>query len=112
MADEEVEISRGSSASSLMQNTLLIEALNAIEQHFRDAIENSALSRQDVREEAYHMLCAAKVFRKHLTHHIETGKMASVALAQREDNAERERKHMEWDGSPDGRAGSGYTQSS
>ncbi|GAF78987.1 unnamed protein product [marine sediment metagenome] len=112
MADEEVEISRGNSAASLLQNTLLIEALDSIEQHFREAIENSALSRSDVREEAYHMLCASKVFRKHLTHHIETGKMASVAFAQREDQETRERDHREWDGSPDGRTGSGYPQSS
>jgi signal transduction protein with GAF and PtsI domain len=112
MADEEVEISRGNSAASLMKNPLLIEALDEIEQHFRDSIENSALSRSDVREEAYHMLCAAKVFRKHLTHHIETGKMATLAFAQREEQEAREREHAEWDGSPDGRTGSGYTQSS
>jgi len=101
--DEDVEISRGKSAHQLLENPLLKEALDAIEQSFRDEIENSNLSQRDLREEAFRMLCAAKVFRKHLTRYIETGKMASMSKAQRHEQKQREQRLMEWDGSPDGR---------
>jgi signal transduction protein with GAF and PtsI domain len=104
MADEEVEIHRGHNARQLLENNLLNEALEKIEMHFTSKMVDSELSQSAVREEAYRMLCAVRMFNRHLTNIIETGKMATVAQAQREELSERERKLAEWDGSPD----SGY----
>lgn len=102
MADEEQEIVRGQEAKSLLTNRLLNEALEKIESHFNNKILYSELSQSSLREEAFRMLCACREFKKHLTHVLETGKMASTARAQRQDKEDRERRHSEWDGSPDG----------
>lgn len=100
--DESVEISRGKNALRLLENPLLVEALEAIESRFRNKYENTLLSQHDLREEAYRMLCAVKELRQHLTSFVTTGKMATVAQEQREEIELRERKLAEWDGSPDG----------
>lgn len=103
MASEEEEIAKGKRAHQLLENELFKEALDAIEQRFRDRIEFSKLSEQAVREESYRMLCAVKELRQHLTRFVETGKLASMAQLNREESARSENLMREWDGSPDGR---------
>ena len=104
--DEEVEISRGKDAYRLLENPLLKEVLETIRERYLDDIERSDLSRQDVREEAFRMLCAVRVIKNHLTSFVNTGKLASHAQLQRIEANARERRLSEWDGSPDGRTGS------
>lgn len=102
MSDEEQEIVRSNEANALLGNKLLNEALEAIAQRYRDDYENSQLSQRELREEAFRMLSTVKLFRQHLTHFVETGKMASVTRAQRQASERAERELSEWDGSPDG----------
>ena len=111
MADEEREIIRGNEAASLLGNSLLNEAFEAIDAHFMKKIKDSTLSQTELREEAFRMLCAQKEFRQHLTRFVTTGKMASETRAQRQDQEDRGRRLSEWDGSPDGYTGTGYTES-
>ena len=100
--DEGVEIARGNNAHRLLENPLLKEVLESIRQRYLDDIERSDLSRPDVREEAFRMLCAVRVFKNHLTSFVNTGKLASTAQATRMEAELRERRLAEWDGSPDG----------
>jgi hypothetical protein len=100
--DEDVEITRGQNAARLLENELLNEALNGIESFFEDAWKNSKLSQSNIREESYRMLCVSKDFRQHLTTFVTTGKLASVAKIEREEQEVKERNVSESDGSPDG----------
>jgi hypothetical protein len=103
--DETLEISRGQAAKKLLENPLLKEALETIKQRCRDKSEASLPSQPEVREAAYWLMCAAKEFEAHLTNFLNTGKLATSAQAQREDQSNRERYLAEWDGSPDGAPG-------
>jgi len=101
MADREVEMLRGRQARDLLQNDLLVEVLNTMESKFQDAWKNSALSQSDVREESYRMLKACELFRRQLTHIVETGKMAAITESDRQDRENLERRLAGWDGSAD-----------
>jgi hypothetical protein len=84
-------------------NELLNEALTSIEKKYMDGWLHSKPHAADVREKAYVMLHVLKEFKYHLTHIMETGKLASTAQEDRIGMQERERILTEWDGSPDGR---------
>jgi hypothetical protein len=102
MPNEDQEITRGNNAAALLGNPLLQEAFEAIKQRQRNAIENSQFSAAPLREAAYRMLCAVKEVETHLTTFVNTGKMAAVARAARDDAEDRERRIDAWDGSADG----------
>jgi DNA-binding TFAR19-related protein (PDSD5 family) len=102
--DEHLEITRGNDATLLLGNSLLNEALDAIEKRYENSWKSSGLSQIKLREEAFRMLCTVEEFRKHLTNFVNTGKLASVAQTDRIDQQIRERDLAEWDGSPDGPA--------
>jgi len=100
--DENLEIIRANEAKRLLENSLLNEALDAIEEKFEASWKDSKLTQVTLREEAFRMLSAVKEVRAHLTNFVNTGKLASAAKEQREEAAVRERNVSEWDGSPDG----------
>jgi hypothetical protein len=100
--DESVEISRGQEAKRILENPLLVEALEAVRERCRSLSERSLPSQKDVREGAYYLLAATNELERHLTSFATTGKLAAVAQDQREEQKLRERKLSEWDGSPDG----------
>jgi hypothetical protein len=108
--DQEAEIARGQQAQQLLENPLLVEALEAVEARYSDAWLNSTLSQAVLREEAYRMLAAVKELRTHLTRFAETGKLAAIARDTKRETDIKERKLRAWDGSPDGHTGSGDTQ--
>ena len=101
MADEDVEISRGQRAKRLLGEPLLVEALITIEEHFDTKWKNTDLSQVQIREEAFRMLCAIREFKTHLTRMVTTGKLATVAKADRQERDLTERRTAAWDGSPD-----------
>lgn len=103
--NEDAQIRRGKEAGRLLSNPLLNEALTAIKQRYRDEFETSQPSESTRREWAYVLLCAVKVVETHLTSYANTGKLASSEKVSREEQQTRERKLAEWDGSPDGSAG-------
>lgn len=101
--DEEQEIQRGKDAHRLLENPLLVEALEAIRSRCRQKSETSQPSQPQVREAAYWLLCATKELEAHLTSFMTTGKLASTAKDTRDEVVERERELNKWDGSADSR---------
>lgn len=100
--DESTEISRGKGAVRLMENTLLVEAFEAIESKYLKIWLDSRPTETTLREHAYLMLNSSKEFKMYLTNLINTGKMAATTQAQRTDQEQRERRVLESDGAPDG----------
>ena len=99
--DEELEISRGGRAKRLLEDPLLVEALEAIHERYTKAWRNTQLSQVTVREEAYRMLSAVDEFTAHLTRFVQTGKLATTAKETRVVSEDREQRLKDWDGSTD-----------
>lgn len=101
MPDLELEMLRGRKAKELMDNELLLEALATIELHWETVWKNSRPEDGKLREEAYRMHAASKLFRGQLTRVITTGKLAAKAESDRHDREKQERRLENWDGSAD-----------
>lgn len=100
--NEDAEITRGHQARQLLENPLLVEALEAITNRYERSWRDSALSQSVLREEAYRMLSAVEEFKVHLTRFVETGKLATIAKETREEQVKRERRVEASDGSGSG----------
>lgn len=100
--NEEVEIVRGKKAESLLDNPLLLEALEAIEKKYEDGWRKSQPSQLDVREKAFLMLHVVGEFKQYLTRLVQTGKMAGITRDAREEESAVQKRINEWDGSTDG----------
>lgn len=100
--DEEVEVLRGNQALQLLENPLLVEALEAIEKKYEDGWRNSQPSGVDKREKAYLMLHILSEFKQYLTRLVQTGKMAATARDARAEQSEVQQRINDWDGSTDG----------
>lgn len=79
----EYEAERGEQARRLLQDTLLTETLDAIEQEWTDAWQNSPARDVEGRELAWHMLKAAQKFRLQLQLTLDNGQHAQATLARR-----------------------------
>lgn len=99
--DEGVEIARGKHAVTILEDSLLIEALEAISMKYENAWVNSQPAQVEVREKAFLMLHVVKEFKGYLTRIIETGKLAGTAQLERIEMSERQQRIDAWDGSPD-----------
>ena len=82
--NEARDIARGNDATRLLQDTLLVESLNALEQSYINTWKQSRVNETDLREEAYRMYFAVLQFRVQLTRFISTGKLAAQTRALRE----------------------------
>lgn len=76
MSPEE-EIARAARAAAIIEDPLVVDALDAIRSAALHAWENSAPHDTEGRERAWHRLRAANEFRANLQSHVDTGKMAA-----------------------------------
>ena len=76
---------RGQISSSLLENELLQEALNAIEKEVIDCWEKCPAHDKDGKEALWQLFKTSKKFRNILTGYVETGKLATANLSQFEE---------------------------
>jgi len=75
--DAEWDIARAKEAQSLLENPILIRALETIESTWNEAWRNTAPIDREKREAAYQMLYMLQEFRTELRNVIEHGKIAA-----------------------------------
>lgn len=79
----EREIQRGERAAQLLQDELIVEALETIEREYTEQWKNSPVRDVEGREKLFLMVKTAKKFRMELESVMETGQLAKLSLAQR-----------------------------
>jgi hypothetical protein len=79
----ELEIQRGERAALLMQDELLVEALETIKREFTEQWKNSPVRDVEGREKLYQLVKTAERFEMELETVLNTGKLAKATLAQR-----------------------------
>ena len=79
----EREIQRGERAAQLLQDELIVEALETIEREYTEQGKNSPVRDVEGREKLFLMVKTAKKFRAELESVMETGQLAKLSLAQR-----------------------------
>jgi hypothetical protein len=79
----EYEIQNGERAAQLLQEPILVEALETIEQEYIDQWKNSPVRDHEAREKLWLMVKTAQKFRLELEQVMNTGKVARATLAQR-----------------------------
>lgn len=89
LAKRQQEQARGREARRLLEHPILVEAFTKLETACSSAWRNSKLGDAQAREKLYLMLSALAEVKAHLTHILETGKLADIDLAKFE--AEREK---------------------
>jgi signal transduction protein with GAF and PtsI domain len=95
MTDLRREVSRGVRARVIIEDEIVVEALDAIEAELRADWESSRPGDAAAREESYRMLRAAKAFRERLRKVIDDGSVAEAEIevherARRRKNGESE----------------------
>lgn len=80
--DAEATMQRAVEAGQLLNNRLLVQALDAIRADLFDKIERSAWNHTEEREALYKQLVACNNIESQLRYHIENGKMAKSWLEQ------------------------------
>lgn len=83
MDKTEMEIQRGEHAAALLQDELVVEALEAIEREYTEQWKNSPARDEAGREKLWLMVKTAQKFRAELEAVLNTGKLAKATLAQR-----------------------------
>ena len=91
MTDLRREASRGIRAKALLEDEIVIDALDAIEAEMRADWEGSRPDETAAREDAYRMLRAAKAFRERLRKVIDDGAVAQAVIEA--DERARRRKN-------------------
>ena len=84
MTDLRREASRGVRAQALLDDPIIVEALDAIEAELRADWEGSRVEDAAGREVAYRMLRAAKAFRERLRKVIDDGSVAEAEIEAKE----------------------------
>ena len=79
------QVHRGHRASELLENTLLQEALTAIERDVFEMWANAPALNEKEKEALWQHIRACRNFRSLLTGYIETGKLASDTLKRFEE---------------------------
>lgn len=96
MTDQEAqlrrEVQRGANAQALIDNPLMIEALDAYENEIVNQWKTSPLRDADGREKLRLMLDAATKFRAYLLTTADTGKLASATIQEKRDPLTRLRR--------------------
>jgi signal transduction protein with GAF and PtsI domain len=95
MTDLRGEVSRGIRAKAIIEDEIVVEALEAIEAELRSDWEGSRPGDPAGREESYRMLRAAKAFRERLRKVIDDGSVAEAEIeaterARRRKNGDSE----------------------
>jgi hypothetical protein len=80
-------IARGKRAAEILDDPLVVEALDALDAFVIDGFRGSKLGERDEREALYHLNVAIADFRAHFRSLVSDGTMAQGRLAQ---DAERE----------------------
>ncbi|MFI5019862.1 MAG: hypothetical protein ACHQHK_18115 [Dongiales bacterium] len=84
MTDLRREVSRGARAKAILEDEIVVEALDAIEAELRADWEGSRPGDAAAREESYRMLRAAKAFRERLRKVIDDGSVAEAEIEAHE----------------------------
>lgn len=79
----EREIQRGERAAQLLQDDLIVEALDKVEREYTEQWKNSPVRDAEGREKLFLMVKTAQKFRMELESVMETGQLAKLSLAQR-----------------------------
>ena len=76
--NETAELQRAREAEMLLNNPMLMAAIEAIEAHFTKDWYGTKIDEREARETAYMMLKTVGLFRHLLTEHLTTGKLAAA----------------------------------
>lgn len=79
--DPEAAQVRGNQAKGLLENPMILEALDYWEDVCKDTFAKSAPDQQEARELAYQQLQAGRVLRNYLTRVVNAGKVAAHQAA-------------------------------
>ena len=79
------EVHRGHKATELLENTLLQEALDAIEREVVEQWAECPARDKDGKEALWQLMKTAQKFRRILTGYVDTGKLASDTLKRFEE---------------------------
>lgn len=74
----EEEVARAARAAAILEDPLVVDALDAMRASALSAWENSTPDDTTGRERAWHRMRAVNEFRAHLQSHVDTGKMAAA----------------------------------
>jgi hypothetical protein len=95
MTDLRGEVSRGIRAKAILEDEIVVEALDAIEAELRGDWEGSRPGDTAAREESYRMLRAAKAFRERLRKVIDDGSVAEAEIEAHERALRRKKGDSE-----------------